>query len=110
MKISELEFEKRHPVKETLSEKACEELAEELPDWSVTEIDGTQQLIAAFKFPDFAEALAFTNTVGALAEQYNHHPAITTEYGRVTVRWWTHTAGGLASNDFFMARETSRAV
>ncbi|MBD3649506.1 MAG: 4a-hydroxytetrahydrobiopterin dehydratase [Pseudomonadales bacterium] len=110
MKVSELVFDKKHPVKETLSQQACRELADQLPDWSVTEADGIPQLVAEFSFKDFAEALAFTNAIGELAEKYNHHPAITTEYGRVTVRWWTHTAGGIANNDFVLARETSRAV
>jgi len=56
---------------------------------------------------DFAAALDFTNRVGELAERYNHHPEIVLEYGKVTVKWWTHTAGGVAANDCLLARETS---
>ena len=48
-------------------------------------------------------SIAFTDEVGALAEEEGHHPAILTEYGKVTVRWWTHAIGGLHKNDFIMA-------
>ena len=57
-------------------------------------------------FPVFASALAFTNQVGALAEAEGHHPAILTEWGRVTVSWWTHAIRGLHRNDFIMAAKT----
>lgn len=62
-----------------------------------------------FAFPDFASALAFTNRVGAIAEAEAHHPALTTEWGRVTVAWWTHAIGGLHRNDVVMAAKTDAA-
>jgi 4a-hydroxytetrahydrobiopterin dehydratase len=57
-------------------------------------------------FPNFTEALAFTNRVGALAEADGHHPALLTEWGRVTVTWQTHKIRGLHLNDFIMAAKT----
>jgi len=83
-------------------------LLEEIPDWQVAEVDGVPQLTRTFVFPDFARALGFTNELGALAEDADHHPAILTEYGRVTVRWWTHVISGLHHNDFVMAARTDR--
>jgi 4a-hydroxytetrahydrobiopterin dehydratase len=59
-----------------------------------------------FTFNDFAGALAFTNRVGALAEAEGHHPAILTEWGKVTVTWWTHAISGLHRNDFIAAAKT----
>jgi 4a-hydroxytetrahydrobiopterin dehydratase len=56
-----------------------------------------------FRFDDFANALAFTNALGKLAEEEDHHPALLTEWGRVTVTWWTHKIRGLHRNDFVMA-------
>ena len=47
-----------------------------------------------------------SNRVGALAEQEGHHPALLTEWGRVTVSWWTHAIGGLHRNDFILAART----
>ena len=77
-------------------------------DWSVQEVDGTPHLQRIFKFKDFKQALAFTNAVGNVAEQLDHHPAITTEWGKVTVAWWTHKVGGLHKNDFIAAAKTDQ--
>jgi 4a-hydroxytetrahydrobiopterin dehydratase len=75
-------------------------------EWMVVEKDGVQQLVREFTFKDFAQALAFTNRVGAIAEEAGHHPALLTEWGRVTVSWWTHKVRGLHRNDFVMAAKT----
>lgn len=83
-------------------------LMKELPDWQVEERSGEKQLERAFKFKNFAQALAFSNEVGGLAESENHHPSILTEWGRVTVTWWTHKIGGLHKNDFVMAARTDQ--
>ncbi|RYZ79057.1 MAG: 4a-hydroxytetrahydrobiopterin dehydratase, partial [Moraxellaceae bacterium] len=52
--------------------------------------------------------LAFTNTIGELAENFNHHPALLTEWGKVTVTWWTHKIKGLHENDLIMAAKTEK--
>jgi 4a-hydroxytetrahydrobiopterin dehydratase len=79
-------------------------------DWKIVERDGEPQLERAFKFKDFTQALAFTNRVGALAEAEGHHPALLTEWGKVTVTWWTHKIKNLHRNDFIMAAKTDRAL
>jgi 4a-hydroxytetrahydrobiopterin dehydratase len=84
-------------------------LAGQVPDWRAIEREDVQQLERAFKFENFAQALAFTNRVGELAEAEDHHPAILTEWGKVTVTWWTHKVRGLHRNDFLMAAKTDRA-
>ncbi len=56
-----------------------------------------------FKFKDFAEALAFTNRVGELAESIGHHPEIHLSWGRVKIQMWTHKIDGLVESDFVMA-------
>lgn len=78
----------------------------EIPDWSVLSVDGVDRLQRQFKFKNFTEALRFTNAVGALAEEQDHHPALLTEWGKVTVSWWTHSQGGLHKNDFVSAAKT----
>lgn len=85
------------------------ELSREVPEWSIREVDGEKRLERVFAFPDFAAALAFTNRVGAIAEEEGHHPALLTEWGRVTVGWWTHKIRGLHRNDFVMASKTDQA-
>ena len=79
-----------------------------VPDWKVKEVKGVPRLQRSFKFDDFAEALAFTNQVGQAAEAEDHHPLIRTEWGRVTVSWWTHKIKGLHNNDFIMAAKTDQ--
>ncbi|MBT3392025.1 MAG: 4a-hydroxytetrahydrobiopterin dehydratase [Chloroflexi bacterium] len=92
-----------------LSEREIKELHRLLPEWQVVEREGIQRLARDFKFGDFAQALAFTNQIGELAETEDHHPALLTEWGRVTVTWWTHVIGGLHRNDFIMAARCSQA-
>jgi len=76
-----------------------------VPDgWS--EVDGA--LERTFTCKDFREALAFVNSVGDLAETENHHPDIAIHYNRVTLRWWSHTAGGITDRDRELAEKTSR--
>ena len=60
------------------------------------------------KYKNFDEALTFTNKVGQLAEAEGHHPSILTEWGKVTVTWWTHKIKGLHRNDFIMAAKTDQ--
>ena len=74
--------------------------------WTIIEKNGIKRLERVFKFKDFAEALAFTVKVGQVAESEDHHPAMLTEWGRVTVSWWTHVIKGLHRNDFIMAAKT----
>ena len=82
------------------------EYQHQVPDWGILEHDGIKRLQRIFQFPDFAKAIAFTNLVGQLAEVENHHPEILTEWGRVTVSWWTHKIRGLHRNDFVAAAKT----
>ena len=86
------------------------DLKHEIPDWHLLDRDGIARLERVFHFPSFADALAFTNRVGALAEEEGHHPALLTEWGRVTVTWWTHKIRGLHRNDFIMAAKTDALV
>ncbi len=78
----------------------------QLPDWQITVMAGINHLGKTYKFKNFEQALQFTNRVGVIAEQENHHPAILTEWGQVTVTWWTHKIAGLHVNDFIMAAKT----
>ncbi|ACO79615.1 pterin-4-alpha-carbinolamine dehydratase [Azotobacter vinelandii CA] len=89
-----------------VSEQELADLIRQIPDWRVENRDGILQLEKVFAFRNFARALAFTDAVGALAEAEGHHPALLTEWGRVTVTWWTHKIRGLHRNDFIMAART----
>ena len=83
---------------------------EEIPGWQVTNHEDMNRLEKTYFFKDWTESIAFAVNVGEIAETANHHPAITVEWGRVTVRWWTHVIGGLHTNDFIMAARTEALV
>ncbi len=72
-------------------------------DWQLVE---DHHLTKTYRFPDFEQALAFTNRVGALAEEQNHHPDIALSWGRVSVTIWTHKIDGLTESDFVFAAKT----
>lgn len=86
-----------------VTEAEIKELMPQIPEWHVVEREGVPQLERPYKFQDFVAALAFTNRVGELAQQEDHHPKVCTEYGKTTVTWWTHKIKGLHRNDFVMA-------
>ena len=90
----------------TVTDSEIDMLHPQIPEWQVKEVDGVKRLERVYKFKNFVQALEFTNRVGALAEEEDHHPLIITEWGRVTVQWWTHKIGGLHKNDFIMAAKT----
>ena len=81
-------------------------LLAQLPGWQVIEVDNIKQLQKAYTLAGYPQALALTQQIGELAEANDHHPAILTEWGQVTVTWWTHKIRGLHTNDFIMAAKT----
>ena len=68
------------------------------------EIDGA--LERELPFASFPHAIEFVNRLAELAERENHHPEIRVSGSRVTVRWWTHTTGGVSDSDHRLARLT----
>jgi 4a-hydroxytetrahydrobiopterin dehydratase len=90
----------------TITDSESAKLILQIPAWRIVEQEQIKRLERVFRFQNFAEALAFSNQVGALAEQEDHHPAILVEWGKVTVTWWTHKIRGLHRNDFIMAAKT----
>lgn len=89
-----------------VTDAEIQQLTPQIPEWSLIEVEGVKQLKRTYEFKNFIEALTFTNKVGDIAESAGHHPAILTEWGRVTLRWWTHKIKGLHRNDFIMAAKS----
>ena len=69
-------------------------------EWQVV---NEHHLEKEFRFKNFAEALAFTNRIGAIAEEQGHHPDIYLAWGKVRVTIWTHAIDGLTRSDFVLA-------
>lgn len=79
-----------------------------VPEWSMITERNVRKLRRTFRFLDFRQALTFTGLVGDAAEEEGHHPRLVTEWGRVTVTWWTHAIRNIHRNDFIMAAKTDR--
>ena len=80
-----------------------DQLAEQIPRWTV--VNG-HHLERELTFPDFRQALDFTNKVGELAEAEGHHPDIYLAWGKVGIKVWTHKIDGLTESDFILAAKT----
>jgi 4a-hydroxytetrahydrobiopterin dehydratase len=91
-----------------LGENDIEQYLARLLNWRITIKDGESQLEKVYPFKDFDQAAGFSQKVAALAKEEDHHPAILTEWGKVTVAWWTHKIRGLHQNDFIMAAKTEK--
>jgi 4a-hydroxytetrahydrobiopterin dehydratase len=91
-----------------LNEHDVNQLKAKLPGWVTYEKDAELHLEKVYEFEDFRKAIAFTNQVAQVANEENHHPALLTEWGKVTVTWWTHKITGLHQNDFIMAAKTEQ--
>jgi len=84
-----------------LSADECAELLRELRGWSVAE-DG-KLLQRRFEFDDYHRTMAFVNAVAWIAHRQDHHPDLEVGYNACTVRYSTHSIGGLSRNDFICA-------
>ena len=89
-----------------ISDKDLKKLMPKIPDWGVVVVDEIMRMSREFSFKDFEQAMSFSNRVGNIAEAAGHHPAILTEWGKVTVTWWSHKIKGLHKNDLIMAART----
>jgi 4a-hydroxytetrahydrobiopterin dehydratase len=80
-------------------------LAREAPQWKVID---AHHIVRTFTFPDFRQALAFVNKVGAVAEEQGHHPDILLGWGKAEITTWTHKINGLTESDFILAAKIDR--
>ena len=110
MSLSEQQCEACQAGAPKVSDEELASLMKQIPDWVPVAVDGVMQLQREYKFKNFKLALAFTNKLGELAETEFHHPGILTEWGKVTVTWWTHAIGGLHRYDFIMAAKTDQLL
>ncbi len=84
----------------------AEQLLKQLDSgWTINDKGRLERL---YPFPDFAQALAFVNRLGAVAEREGHHPDLHLSWGKCRVELWTHKIKGLTESDFYMAAKTDR--
>ncbi len=84
-----------------LTKEQAADFLTHVPLWSSN--DESTVIHRVFRFKNFKDALAFTNEVGAVAEEQGHHPDISLGWGKVEVKLTTHSIKGLSENDFIVA-------
>ena len=75
-------------------------------EWDLVIENDIPKLARIYKFNNFKSALQFSNLIGNMAEDEGHHPLIITEWGKVTIKWWTHKIKNLHLNDLITASKT----
>ena len=71
----------------------------QVPGWAVT----GGFLEKRYEFDDYHHTMAFVNAVAWIAHAEDHHPELAVSYNRCTVRFNTHSVGGISINDFICA-------
>ena len=89
-----------------MDQDRAQELLQELEEGWHLNADG--HLERTYSFSSFADAMAFANRVGDIAEQQNHHPDLHVAWGRCTVEIWTHKIQGLTESDFYFAAKADQ--
>ena len=92
----------------SVTDRDIEQLHPQVVEWSLIVENEVKKLERIFRFRNFAQALAFTNSIADIAETEGHHPRLVTEWGRVGITWWTHKIRNLHHNDFIMAAKTDQ--
>jgi 4a-hydroxytetrahydrobiopterin dehydratase len=82
-----------------LTVEAIERQLASLPGWR--HVDGAIE--KRFEFADYHRTMAFVNAVAWIAHVEDHHPELRVTYNRCTVRFDTHSVGGVSVNDFICA-------
>jgi len=99
---NELVMESCSPVPEGTPPLAGGELEHLLGHVEGWEVAGGR-LEKTFQFEDHFQAMAFVNAVAWISHREDHHPELVVGYNTCTVRYSTHTVGGLSENDFICA-------
>lgn len=84
---------------------AAERFVAAHPGWTIA----TEALEKTYAFSGYGATLAFAVQVGVAAEKRDHHPDLLVSWGKVTVRWTTHDAGGITALDLEMAQASDAA-
>lgn len=98
------------PRRQALTADAVAQHLATLPGWALHGEGASTAIEKTYHFANYFQTLAFVNALAWIAHQQDHHPRLLVEYGRCTVRWNTHDAGGLSDTDFDCAQRTDTLV
>ena len=106
IKLSEHNISATPSTANTLKEDEQKSLLKEIPQWEINRYDDQNQLERNFTLKNFEVAMNFSNQISVVSEEFDHHPMLVIEWGKVKVVWWSHSIKGLHQNDFVMAAKT----
>ena len=91
-------------AREPLSDAQVDQALAALPGWTRTGSGAQAAVEKTFRFPDYPATIAFVNAIAAVAEAMDHHPDLGVHWGRVVVRYNTHSAAAVTALDLEAAR------
>jgi 4a-hydroxytetrahydrobiopterin dehydratase len=91
---------------ELLNPEAIQTLLMEIPEWKL-EGDTISRTV---EFPGFLEAVDAVNKIAREAEALDHHPDIDIRWRTVRLALSTHSAGGLTTLDFQLAKKLDQLL
>ena len=99
MQLSQMKCRELPKGTPALSRKQIVEYLKQIPGWKLKRgvIEKT------FSFKNFYETIAFVNAMAFIANSQNHHPDLEVGYNKCSVKYSTHSVGGLSKNDFICA-------
>jgi 4a-hydroxytetrahydrobiopterin dehydratase len=110
MELANESCEACHADAPRVQDEEVDSLLAAIPEWELVTIRNVPRLKRVIRVEGWEAAVALTNRIADIASQQDHHPSILTEWGKVTVQWWTHSIGGLHRNDFVMAAKVNDLV
>lgn len=93
-------------MSDKLDTRQLDDALTRLPGW-IRQGDAIEK---AFTVASFGDAVALVTRLAFAAEASDHHPDLCLEYRRLTVRYWTHTAGGVTQKDIDGAAAAERLI
>ena len=104
MTLDELALGSSKPDAKALPAGEAARLLDLLPGWEL--VGG--EIAKTYRFKNYYQTMAFVNAVAFVAHAQDHHPDLEVGYNQCTVRFSTHSAGGLTSNDFICAARVEK--
>jgi len=90
-------------VKPSTTKLSAAEIAAQLtslPSWRLE----NGAIVREYTTDGWPTTLMLVNAIGFYAEAADHHPDLAVSWGKVQVKLWTHSAGGVTASDVELAR------
>lgn len=77
-----------------------------LPQWHIND----NRLVRIIETDTYLDALNLVQKVGLYAEKQDHHPDLLLHYKELTIKYWTHTEGGVTEKDVACAEDIEKII